>query len=128
MTTRSTGGVSITEAASIRSKLRLRWNINDGCWEVYTTIHGSMVFRWFKISETTKTFYQQQFNLEAEMPYVAVTGNVDSKGTMMELESYFQRNPDMRKSETPVCLHKRVKWNLNFTSGHCMDCGKGMAS
>jgi hypothetical protein len=60
------------EALSIRNQLRLRWNTEYGCHEVYTTIHGTGVFRWFKISETLKDWYVKHFNLQVET-YISVT-------------------------------------------------------
>jgi len=63
-----------TERESIRSQLRVRWNTEYGCYEVHTTIHGSGVFRWFKITEGLKNWYVNKFNIQVE-PYVAVNPN-----------------------------------------------------
>lgn len=49
------------EAAMIRDKLQLRRNRVEDCWEVYTTIHGSQLFRWYKISESIKNWYIGNF-------------------------------------------------------------------
>ena len=54
------------ERQNIRMQLRLRFNTEHGCYEIYSTIHGTGVFRWFKISESTKDWYMKQFGLEVE--------------------------------------------------------------
>jgi hypothetical protein len=54
-------GISKTEAAVIRNKLALRYSIESNCWEIFTTVHGSGVFKWYKISENTKKWYIDNF-------------------------------------------------------------------
>lgn len=49
----------------IRSQLRIRLNL-AGIHEVYTTIHGSGVFRWFLVSSETADWYVRTFNLKVE--------------------------------------------------------------
>jgi hypothetical protein len=57
------------EAATIRAQLRIRQNHIADCWEVYTTIHGSGVFRWYKVSEFTKDWYLMRFpDIKLEAP------------------------------------------------------------
>lgn len=51
------------EAKLIREKLALRFNTLFNCYEVYTTIHGSGVFRWIKITDEVCEWYKKQFNL-----------------------------------------------------------------
>lgn len=48
------------EAASIRSKLKLRINL-EGHYEVYTTIHGTGLFKWFIIDSQSVEFYKKNF-------------------------------------------------------------------
>jgi hypothetical protein len=62
-------GISKTEAAVIRNKLALRYSIESNCWEIFTTVHGSGHFRWYKISENTKKWYVDNF------PELAVISN-----------------------------------------------------
>jgi hypothetical protein len=52
-----------TEAAVIRSQLKLRRNRISGNWEVYTTLHGSGIFKWFVISKERLDWYLQTFDL-----------------------------------------------------------------
>ena len=54
-------GVSRTEAAVIRSHLKLRENKQLQCWEVYTTAHGTGVYRWFRISHTDVSWWKRNF-------------------------------------------------------------------
>lgn len=61
------------ERQNIRMQLRLRWNTEKGCYEVYTTIHGTGVFRWFAVSEDIKDWYIKQFGLQVEK-YAAIDG------------------------------------------------------
>ena len=49
-----------SERVEIRSKLALRQNYNN-IWEVYTTIHGTGIFKWFIITEAQAKWYQQTF-------------------------------------------------------------------
>lgn len=46
---------------SIRNQLALRWNATHGCPEVFTTIHGTGVFRWYKITDAVAVWYRRQF-------------------------------------------------------------------
>lgn len=55
------GRRTFLEIASIRNKLQLRFLPEDNVWEVFTTIHGTDIFRWFKISESTKDWYLENF-------------------------------------------------------------------
>lgn len=48
------------EQASIRSKLELRQDAL-GTWQLYSTVHGTNVFRWFKISPETAAWYRTNF-------------------------------------------------------------------
>ena len=54
-----------TEAASIRGQLRLRIS-NIGQKEVYTTIHGTHVWRWFSVSDSDFEWYRNHFGLTVE--------------------------------------------------------------
>lgn len=49
-----------TEVAAARTQLKLRQR-PTGEWEVYATIHGTMVFRWWIISEEQKDWYIREF-------------------------------------------------------------------
>jgi hypothetical protein len=49
------------EAELIKSKLKLRFNTDTQIWELYTTMHGTKVFRWFKINQSTKDWYHHYF-------------------------------------------------------------------
>jgi hypothetical protein len=51
------------ENESIRSKLELRWNKTYNCYEVYTTIHGTGVFRWIRLDDAGARWYAQVFEL-----------------------------------------------------------------
>jgi hypothetical protein len=31
---------------------------------------------------------------------------------------------DLGKPKSPECRHQKTKWNIQFTSGTCQDCGK----
>jgi hypothetical protein len=61
MTNKYTTGVTRSEAAAIRNQLRYRRNHLFDCWEIYTTIHGTGVFRWMKVSQFTKDWYLMTF-------------------------------------------------------------------
>lgn len=52
---------SRTEAAVIRSQLSLKHDILAEEYYVYTTLHGSGHFRWFKVSKETFQWYQSNF-------------------------------------------------------------------
>lgn len=56
-------GISRTELQAIRAKLSLRYNMAFSCYEVYTTIHGSGVFRWYKITDEIADWYKNHFDL-----------------------------------------------------------------
>ncbi len=48
----------------VKSKLALRWNRPDLCYEVYsTTIGGPANFRWIKITKPIAQWYSKRFNL-----------------------------------------------------------------
>lgn len=49
------------EATAIRSQLRLRQDCLTDEWEVYTTIHGTGIFKWFKVSHETAEWYVKTF-------------------------------------------------------------------
>jgi len=51
------------EVAEIKSKLALRFNNLFNCYEVYSTIHGTGVFRWMKITDDVAEWYKKSFNL-----------------------------------------------------------------
>lgn len=53
------------EAASIRSQLRARIS-KDSRYEIYTTLHGSGIFRWFSVSKHDFDWYCQTFDLTIE--------------------------------------------------------------
>lgn len=59
---------SKTESAMIRSQLMLRINPETNEYEVYTTIHGSGVFRWHTIRKETARWYAQRFDIEMPQP------------------------------------------------------------
>ena len=48
------------EQAYIRNKLVLRQEI-DKTWAIYTTIHGTHVYRWFTITDAQAVWYKQTF-------------------------------------------------------------------
>ena len=50
-----------TEIAVIRSQLALRSNPVNNSYEVYTTIHGTGVFKWIGISQSTYEWYKRNF-------------------------------------------------------------------
>lgn len=52
---------SKVEAATIRSQLALRLDLNRNTWQVHTTQHGTGIFRWFDISEEYHQWYVQHF-------------------------------------------------------------------
>lgn len=63
------------EQSAIRRQLKLRQDAL-GNWEVYTTIHGSAHFRWFKISPDKADWYRANFSdiiIEQEKPNVNST-------------------------------------------------------
>jgi hypothetical protein len=60
------GTISRTEAQAIRNQLRLRFNTLFNTYEVYTTVHGSGVFRWFKITDETAQWYKEHFGLKVD--------------------------------------------------------------
>jgi hypothetical protein len=49
-----------TEASAIRNALKLKTDTNGERW-VYTTIHGTGTFRWFKITQSVYDWYKQNF-------------------------------------------------------------------
>ena len=77
------GSITRTEAALIRNKLAVRFNDSRGCYEVYTTIHGSGIFKWFTISAAIYQWYIQTF------PDIAVvdTVYVDEDGGIVDTHS-----------------------------------------
>jgi len=53
--------VSRVIAAASRAMLKLRFNTQANTWEVYATIHGTQVYRWFAISPEYKEWYVRNF-------------------------------------------------------------------
>lgn len=51
------------ERTAIRAQLRLRRDCLTGEYEVFTTIHSTGVFRWYKVSESTARWYEVTFKL-----------------------------------------------------------------
>lgn len=51
------------ERTAIRAQLRLRYDVLTGTYEVYTTIHGTGIFKWFIITEETAIWYERNFGL-----------------------------------------------------------------
>lgn len=49
------------EATASRAALKLRFNPDDNCWEIYTVILGSSKRKWIKIYKVTKVWYIQNF-------------------------------------------------------------------
>lgn len=49
------------EAAVIKNNLAIRYSTIYNCWQVYTTIHGTGVFRWLSVTESVKNWYLQTF-------------------------------------------------------------------
>jgi hypothetical protein len=47
----------------IRSKLAIKHDALLDEYSVYTTTHGSMVFRWYKCTKESFEWYKTQFNL-----------------------------------------------------------------
>jgi len=62
-------GLNRLEIQETRMKLRLRYNPHLKCWEVYTTVHGTFVFKWWKISDSTKEWYVKNFPEIKEVAY-----------------------------------------------------------
>ena len=57
-------GISKTEAAVIRSQLRLQFNPFANCYEVFTICLGSnQIFKWIQISEGQARWYSENFNI-----------------------------------------------------------------
>lgn len=54
------------EATAIRAQLRLRENVMTGELEVYTTIHGTGIFKWYKVSRDIADWYYKRFRLTWE--------------------------------------------------------------
>jgi hypothetical protein len=72
---------SKVEAALIKKNLRMRFNTLYGCHEVYTTIHGSGVFKWMTVSDETADWYREQFGLKIDtylQPSLRTGGIVES--------------------------------------------------
>lgn len=59
-------GISRVEAQAIRAALKLRFNTIFNCYEVYTTVHNSGVFRWYKITDEVAEWYKTHFSLQVE--------------------------------------------------------------
>jgi hypothetical protein len=61
-------GLGSVKASNVdqRKHLKLRQR-PTGEWEVYASIHGTMVFRWWIISESTMFWYKANF---PEIPFV----------------------------------------------------------
>lgn len=51
------------EARAIRSQLALRFNTLYNCYEVYTSVHGSGVFKWMKCTDDVANWYKEHFKL-----------------------------------------------------------------
>ncbi len=66
-----------TEALSNRAFLQLRRTVSpqETLYEVYTTIHGTGVFKWFTISEVTYEWYLANF------PEITVTMIINDEET-----------------------------------------------
>lgn len=77
--------VSRTEAQSIRSQLRLRKDYLTGECEVYTTIHGSGVFKWFRISPENYKWYCAQF---PEIKFSLINFISSETGELRDLDPY----------------------------------------
>lgn len=58
--------ISRTEAAVIKSKLALRFNTVFNCYEVYTTFHGSGIFKWYMITDGVAEWYKEHFGLTVQ--------------------------------------------------------------
>ncbi len=74
-------GISRAEAAAIRAKLVLRFNAVADRWEVYTTIHGTGVFRWYAITNDIFNWYRRNFpsiKIEDELIYVTKEGGISA--------------------------------------------------
>lgn len=67
MSNRKPEGSSATEAASTRSQLRVRCVNGERSCEVYTTIHGTGVFRWIKVTKEIADWYCKHFGLQLEI-------------------------------------------------------------
>lgn len=57
----SSGRISMRDLAFMRSQLKLRFNVRQNSWEVWTTIHGTHTYRWFFITTSKKQWYQIHF-------------------------------------------------------------------
>lgn len=66
------------EGREIRKKLALRFNLLYNCHEVYTSIHGSHVFRWMKITDDVAKWYKESFGLSVStyLQPSAMTGGI----------------------------------------------------
>jgi len=58
------------EAARIRQQLAIRRNEQLNCWEVFTTIHGSHIFRWFRVTAEIAKWYLETFPAIKQEPPV----------------------------------------------------------
>jgi hypothetical protein len=80
MTRNTISGISPQEAAFIRSQLNLRYNQQQSCWEVFTTVHGSGgIFKWIKCQEETARWYIEQF------PHIIKQMDMTSRGLLEEV-------------------------------------------
>lgn len=55
--------ITKTEAKAIRDNLALRYNMLYSCYEIYTSIHGSGIFRWMKVTDDIAEWYKNHFGL-----------------------------------------------------------------
>jgi hypothetical protein len=60
--------LSKAEIQQTRSQLKLRKN-SEGHWEVYASVYGTFIFRWWKISDEQMRWYKANFPEIKEVPY-----------------------------------------------------------
>lgn len=69
------------EAATIRSQLQVRFNAAFTCYEVYSTIHGSGIYKWFKVTPEIARWYCDTFKLQMTdtLTINAATGEFETR-------------------------------------------------
>lgn len=73
--------ITTKEKHLIRKSLALRFNLIDNCYEVYTTIHGTGIFKWFRITDDVADWYKKTFGLSVSQYLHAST----QTGGLMEI-------------------------------------------
>ena len=79
VTVKSNNKSSSAATHEIRSRLAVRKNHLNDCFEVFTKIHGpGKDFKWFQVSEETAMWYLRQFKLTMQIypGFNPVTGEI----------------------------------------------------